>query len=73
MFVADLTYEAFENDELRLYAVTRCLEIVSEASRRLPEGLKTRYPAIKWRERPPPATSIATNMTTSPRAAYGSL
>ena len=50
IFVADLTYEAFENDELRLYAVTRCLEIISEASRRLPDDLKARHPAIKWRE-----------------------
>jgi uncharacterized protein with HEPN domain len=35
---------------LRLYAVTRCLEIISEASRRLPEELKARHPAIEWRE-----------------------
>ena len=35
---------------LRLYGVTRCLEIISEASRRLPEELKARHPAIEWRE-----------------------
>ena len=49
-FVAGLTYEAFESDEMRVYAVTRCLEIISEASRRLPDDFKARYPAIKWRE-----------------------
>jgi uncharacterized protein with HEPN domain len=27
-------------------AVTRCLEIISEASRRLPDEMKARYPAI---------------------------
>jgi uncharacterized protein with HEPN domain len=32
------------------YAVTRCLEIISEASRRLPDGLKARHPAIAWKE-----------------------
>jgi uncharacterized protein with HEPN domain len=30
--------------------VTRCLEIISEASRRLPDGLKARHPAIAWKE-----------------------
>jgi len=35
---------------MRVYAVTRCLEIISEASRRLSEGLKARHPGIAWRE-----------------------
>jgi uncharacterized protein with HEPN domain len=30
--------------------VTRCLEIVSEASRRLPDELKARHPSVQWRE-----------------------
>jgi uncharacterized protein with HEPN domain len=49
-FTAGTTYESFKDDLLRLYAVTRCLEIISEASRRLPAGLKARHPAIEWRE-----------------------
>ena len=49
-FVADVTYETFKDDTLRIYAVTRCLEIISEASRRLPNALKDRHPAIEWRE-----------------------
>jgi uncharacterized protein with HEPN domain len=48
-FAVGLTYEAFKEDDLRLYAVTRCLEIISEASRRLPEALKERHPSIAWR------------------------
>jgi uncharacterized protein with HEPN domain len=48
-FIAGVDYEAFKDDNLRLYAVTRCLEIISEASRRLPEELKARHPSIKWR------------------------
>jgi hypothetical protein len=31
-------------------AVTRCLEIISEASRRLPEDVKARHPAIGWKQ-----------------------
>ena len=49
-FAAGRTYETFKDDMLRLYAVTRCLEIISEASRRLPEELKARHPAIEWRQ-----------------------
>jgi uncharacterized protein with HEPN domain len=30
--------------------VTRCLEIISEASRRLPEDIKTRHPQIPWKQ-----------------------
>jgi uncharacterized protein with HEPN domain len=35
---------------MRLYAVTRCLEIISEASRRLSDGLKARHPGIAWKQ-----------------------
>ena len=49
-FLGDLDYEAFKDDQLRFYAVTRCLEIISEASRRLPEDLKSRHPSILWKE-----------------------
>ena len=49
-FVAGVSYESFKDDNLRLYAVVRCLEIVSEASRRLPDALKARHPSIAWRD-----------------------
>ena len=39
-FVAGINYEAFKDDNLHLYAVTRCLEIISEASRRCPKNSK---------------------------------
>jgi len=31
-----------------VYAATRCLEVISEASRRLPKDLKLRHPDIPW-------------------------
>jgi len=49
-FVAGMTYATFKDDNLRLYAVTRCLEIISEASRRLPDELKNPHPSIEWRD-----------------------
>ena len=48
-FVADLDYGAFREDTRTVYAVTRCLEIISEASRRLPNLMKMRYPSIAWK------------------------
>jgi uncharacterized protein with HEPN domain len=39
----------FTADLRTLYAVVRCLEIVSEASRRLPDDLKARHADIPWR------------------------
>src|SRR5665213_1703309 len=49
-FVATIEYEAFQEDIRTVYAVTRCLEIISEASRRLPDDLKLRHPSIAWKE-----------------------
>jgi uncharacterized protein with HEPN domain len=47
-FVEGLTYEAFRDNLLVFYGVTRCLEIISEASKRLPAVLKERHPGIEW-------------------------
>lgn len=49
-FVEGLDYEAFQADLRSVYAVTRCLEIISEASRRLPDDLKARHPSIAWKD-----------------------
>ncbi len=47
-FLADMTFEVFAKDVRSIYAVTRCLEIVSEASRRLPAEMKARHPEVPW-------------------------
>jgi uncharacterized protein with HEPN domain len=49
-FAAALDYERFQQDMRTVYAVTRCLEIISEASRRLLEAMKSRHPSIAWRD-----------------------
>jgi uncharacterized protein with HEPN domain len=48
-FIEGMSYEAFCDDLRTTYAVIRCLEIISEASRRLPDDLKARHPAIAWK------------------------
>ena len=49
-FSAGLDRASFKHDLKTVYAVTRCLEIISEASRRLPDDVKTRHPAIGWKQ-----------------------
>lgn len=49
-FVGTLSEREFAADDMRLRAVVRCLEIISEASRRLPAELKARYPNLPWQD-----------------------
>jgi uncharacterized protein with HEPN domain len=39
-FTAGLSFDDYVSDQKTIYAVTRALEIISEASRRLPDELK---------------------------------
>ena len=48
-FITGLDPISFRSDLRTVYAVTRCLEIISEASRRLPDDLKARHPEIAWK------------------------
>ncbi len=48
-FAAGFGPTSFHDDLRTVYAVTRCLEIISEASRRLPDELKARHPSIPWK------------------------
>ena len=47
-FVDGFDYERFRDNQLVFYAVMRALEIISEASRRLPAAMKARNPEIPW-------------------------
>src|SRR5271170_3838529 len=48
-FAQGLTYEQFKDSRLHFYAVTRAIEIVSEASRHLPADVRDRHPGLPWR------------------------
>lgn len=43
-----VSLSAFEPDRRKRWLVERGLEIISEASRRLPDALKARHPIIPW-------------------------
>jgi uncharacterized protein with HEPN domain len=70
-FVDGLDYAAFHDDLRTFFAVTRCLEIISEASRRVCDEAKARHPSIGWQDWPGPATFTAMTTKMSPPARYG--
>ena len=49
-FAEGMSYDALRDDLCVTYAVTRCLEIISEASRRLSDALKARHLSVPWRD-----------------------
>jgi uncharacterized protein with HEPN domain len=49
-FIEGFDRESFKADIRAFYAVTRCPEIISESSRRLPDELKARHPEISWKQ-----------------------
>jgi len=48
-FVQGMTYESFLADEKTVYAVVRALEIVGEATKRVPSEIRDRYAQVPWR------------------------
>ena len=48
-FIEGIAYEDFLADDKTVYAVVRALEIVGEATKRIPQGIRDRYPQVPWR------------------------
>lgn len=48
-FTTDMSLADFRNDEKTQYAVIRCLEIIGEAAKRIPEEFRQGHPDIPWR------------------------
>jgi len=48
-FVEGFDIAQFREDLRTYHAVVRCLEIISEASRRVDEDIRLRHPHIEWR------------------------
>ena len=46
---AGVTREQLGRDETLQRAVVRSLEIIGEASKRVPEGLRAQHPQVQWR------------------------
>lgn len=48
-FTKGMSYEEFANNRLVLDAVVRNIEIIGEASKKIPEDVLLKYPQIPWR------------------------
>ena len=48
-FTLEMTLDDFQNDEKTQYAVIRCLEVIGEAVKRIPEDFREQHPVIPWR------------------------
>jgi len=49
-FVKGMDYEGFRQDDKAMYAVIRAFEIIGEASRQIPEDVRTANTEVPWRE-----------------------
>jgi len=49
-FVGSMTYEKFGKDEKTIFAVIRALEIMGEAAKKIPSGIRVKYKNIPWKQ-----------------------
>jgi uncharacterized protein with HEPN domain len=49
LLIQDVTFDQFAGDFRINYAVVRALEIIGEATKRLPMNVRQEYPHIPWR------------------------
>ena len=46
---AGLTWDRFSDDETLRRAFVRSLEVIGEATKKVPEDFRARYPSVEWR------------------------
>lgn len=49
-FLGNMSYEEFSRDDKTGYAVVRAIEIIGEASRKIPGNVRKNYPEIPWKD-----------------------
>ncbi|RJR15278.1 MAG: DUF86 domain-containing protein [Nitrospiraceae bacterium] len=49
-YVMSFSFEAFCKEEKTCDAVIRCIEVIGEAVKNIPETIRNQYPLIPWRE-----------------------
>lgn len=49
-FTKDIEPEAFSGNLEKIFAVSRGIEIIGEAVKRIPDSVRSQYPDIPWRD-----------------------
>jgi uncharacterized protein with HEPN domain len=49
-FVSGLTFEQFQANDEKVYAVIRVLEVIGEAAKSVPTPLRKRYQEVPWQD-----------------------
>ena len=62
-----------EEDRVKSAALERFIEIISEASRHIPDGVKARHPEVTWPDVAAIGTSFGPSTTASTFASSGKL
>ena len=47
-FIGDMNYETFSEDKKTINAVIRSLEVLGEATKRIPTSFRQKHPGIPW-------------------------
>jgi len=50
LFTEDMTFESFSDDRKTVNAVIRSLEIIGEATKKIPDSIRSQYLNVPWRE-----------------------
>lgn len=62
-FIAEMTFDEFLNDKKTVLSVTKCIEVVGEATKHIPDPIREKYPRFPgatWQE-----SEIGLSMATS--------
>jgi len=49
-FIKNLTFEEFAKDKKTILSVTKCIQVVGEATKHIPDAIRDKYPEIPWRD-----------------------
>lgn len=49
-YTSGIIFEDFSKNEMMIDATIRNLEIIGEAIRNIPKGIKEKYPEVEWKE-----------------------
>ena len=49
-FIEGMDFEEFIKDKKTVYSVVRAIEIIGEATKNVPEQIRTKYPDVPWKK-----------------------